>query len=186
MSIKELLAWRSNCFFCQDELVIIPIFGDSSTVFNIENDYLFVKSDFWDFSIHIENGTIIDNRQDNLMSDDFINNSQLKIKCKCISCTSRGYIYEYSGNISLSPMMNHRKFVFRERVSILGKWHFCQIQNNNDRWGIVNTFKKDHDLNATNPKFELAGGRIITPFLDLVQLTPERLEHKLKTYIVFS
>lgn len=186
MNIKELMEWRKDCFFCHEELAIVPLFGDGSTQFNIENDCLIVKSRFINFSIHIENGTLTDFQSDNLMSDDFINNSHLKITCKCLSCKSTGYYYEYSGKIPLSPLFGKQRFVFREKVVRLNDWFYCQIKGANDQWGILKTFKKNELIKAPTSKYELIGGRIITPFLDLKRLTPEKLENKLKTYIVFS
>jgi hypothetical protein len=186
MNIKELMEWRQDCFFCHEELTVFPVIGGVTAQFSIINNYFKIKSRFLNFQIHIETGEVVDLQEDDITANDLINRTRLKITCKCLSCRDNGRLYEYSGNMSLSPLLNKQTFTFREKVAITNKWLFSQIKNYNDQWGIIKTFRKNDDILPPKSKYELVGDYITTPFFDLKKLTPEKLEHRLKTYIVFS
>lgn len=186
MNIKELIEWRPDCFFCHEELSIFPVIGGATAGFSINNNYFRIKSKFLNFQVHIETGEVVDLQEDDITTNDLINKTQLKITCKCLSCKENGYLYEYSGSMSLSPMLNKQLFTFREKVAVANKWLFSQVRNCNGQWGIIKTFRKNDDIQPPKSKYELVGDYITTPFFDLKKITPEKLEHRLKTYIVFS
>jgi hypothetical protein len=186
MNIKELIDWRQDCFFCHEELTIFPVVNGISAQCFIKDNHFIIKSRFTNLSIHIETGKTVTLNEDEVMVDDIVNSTQLKIACKCLACKENGCLYEYSGSMSLSPLLNKQSFTFREKVAITNKWLFCQIQNCGGEWGIIKTFKRNDDILTPQSKFELMKSHIKTPFFDLKKLTPVKLEHKLKTYIVFS
>lgn len=180
------MEWRQDCFFCHEELSVFPVIGGITAEFSITNNYFKIKSRFLNFQIHTETGEVVDCQEDDITTNELINKTQLKITCKCLACKENGCLYEYSGSMSLSPMLNKQSFTFREKVAITNRWLFSQIKNCGGEWGIIKTFRKDDDAQPPNHKYKLTSSFIKTPFFDLQKLTPEKLEHRLKTYIVFS
>lgn len=179
MNIKELMDWRHDCFFCHEELTIFPEVSGVEAQFSIINNYFEIKSRFVNLSIHIETGKIVELEQDKIMVDEFLQRAFLGITCKCLSCTGRDHLYKYSGALSFISDKSASIYYFQESVYI-NDYVFEQHKLNNQQCGYVRVIKKQYiDKSSVNTE-------IRTPFLDLKKLTPEKLEHKLKTYIIFS
>lgn len=151
----------------------------ASTQFYIENDCLAIKSRFTSFSVNIENDKIIELQEECLA--DFLNKTRLQFTFKCLFCGDSERLYRYSANMSLCPFINERTFTFREKVAT-NNWLLSQTKNTINEWGIIKTFKK----NPLNGLLTFNKSAITTPFFDLKKMTPEKLEYKLKTHIVFS
>jgi hypothetical protein len=194
MNIKELMEWRHDCFFCGEELTLFPTIGGLTATFSIEENFLVVKSQFVNLSIHIETGEVCDKEKDKVTVDEFLRMSQLKITAKCISCEGSGRLYQYYGSITQVPSLDRTMNVsmLREEVMIINDWIYGQqkldIENGPElrEWGHIKTFKKNVGEGPPSVVDILSADGVRTPFLDLKKLTPEKLENKLKTYLIFS
>jgi hypothetical protein len=189
MNIKELMAWRQDCFFCHEDLTIFPEVGGLDASFSIENDLLHMKSKYVNLSVHVVTGEVVETEdQDKVTIDEFLKRSSLKITAKCLNCEGTGRFYSYYGTVSLMPFTTRSTDIslFREEVMIINDWIFSQNKVDGREWGAIKTFKVEIGAGPPSVVDILSRESIRTPFLDLKKLTPERLENKLKTYIVFS
>lgn len=60
MNIKELISWREKCFFCQNELSILPRLGGSKEIeYSLTDKYLSISSRFFFFFFFEMNINII-------------------------------------------------------------------------------------------------------------------------------
>jgi len=190
MNIKELIDWRKDCFFCGEELTIFPTIGGLDATFSINDDFLVIESRFVNLSIHMETGAVVEPEGQKITVDEFLKRSNLKITAKCLSCEGSGRLYQYYGTVSLIPFTTRTTNVsmLREEVMILNEWIFGQqkLDDPPKEWGHVKTFRKNVGNGPPSVVDILSADGVTTPFLDLKKITPEKLENKLKIYILFS
>lgn len=185
MNIKELIEWRQYCFFCNDELAIVPEIKVEAK-FSIDNNYFTIESRFVNLSIHVETGEIIipnvsELEKDKIMVDEFfLQRFDFKIVCKCLSCVENGREYQYYGSISFDTSIKSADVSLLIETFSFNSWAITQQKDRDLPWESMFYLKKNPEY-----KFSLKDKMKIS-FLDLKKLTPEKLENKIKTYIVFS
>lgn len=189
MNIRELLDWRSNCFFCQDELVIIPNMGGAIATYKIEDDWLFLESTFVNLAINVLDGTIkeIDN-SDKVTVDEYIKRMNFIISFKCSSCLSNKH-YSYQGKVNINNNQQLAQVsALTETLYIVDKWIYTQSKLYENESGQLKSWKLlNNDQRAIPNAVDRKGELVInTPFINLNNTTPEKLDNKLRTIMVFS
>jgi hypothetical protein len=184
MNIKELMEWRYDCFFCHKALIMQPIIFerdvDSETwvkPFSIKDDILIIENESMTLSIHIKTGELVDLNQEKIMVKDYLKSKRLYFDFKCLSCTSRPQLYHYQGKISIT----HKKYIdipaIYEYVYI-NNYFLSQVVSQE----VINCNIRVYDNNENY----IPNSDITISFLDLKKIAPEKLEQKIKTFIVFS
>jgi len=185
MNIKELMEWRQDCFFCHKELTLFSeISGDRITPCFIKNDWFVIESKFINLSIHVETGEIVlsvdalEQEKDKILVDQILK-SDLKIVHKCLSCIEYNNVYQYYGTISLTSFIKTAEIILFTETVVFNNWALTQKIISKNGEAII-YFRK-----APEYKMSLKN-TIKVPFIDLKKITPDKLELKIKTYIVFS
>jgi hypothetical protein len=190
MNIKELIGWRETCFFCQGELSIFPEVGGLSAKYSIQDDWLKLESKFLNFSVHTVTGDVIEPPGQESTIDAFLKRQSLRICFQCVDCEQAGRRYKYAGHVRLLPFTNRSTGItaFEEELHIAGKWFFRQFKDEGESIGTLRAWRNPAREGAAPYSVvdQLGNSAIKTPYLDLKRLSPEKLENKLKTYIVFS
>jgi hypothetical protein len=190
MNIKELFNWREKCFFCQEELVITPVLGNLSAIFAIEGDWIHIQSNSIQFSLNMINGLVKEIEPSvKITADELLKRVSLKLTFECTQCINgSGSFYNYEGRINFFQLNIAKVTMFSESLHLFDKWIFSQYKKflKNEEYGEISSWKI---LKADQPGIPgtiAINLPIKTGFIDLSKTTPEKLDNKLKTLIVFS
>ena len=200
MNLKEFLDWRSDCFFCREELYLHPETAGLNTEFSLTNNIFNISSRYVNFSFDIISGVIETPVHTSLVDVvGFFKQQGILIRMRCHDCnihTHRSYVYSgcfkgdmETGKIYLSSMSEtvvvvNKYFLVQDippshplpdpplsMPSCIRAWSNRPLTFNSMGQGLLPT--------TTLPDIKV-------PYINLLKTTPEALENKIKTYFLFS
>ena len=166
MNINELINFRKNCFFCQEELDIFPSIGNANCTYSISNNFFVINCDYFNFSIDIQNGSLTIPNSYKSVVNMLSKNTSLKMKANCSYCKNVDKQYYYQANIILDN--DNSKIV-----------HLLECV---DIDFIIFTQKIFQDYSVLSFLQEKESFHI--PIIDLNKVSAVDLENKLKTYYI--
>jgi hypothetical protein len=187
MNIKDLVNWRKNCFHCGEELSIVPSMANLFVKFDVKDNLFYADNSFLGFAVHIETGEIVIDdsmRGGPVDVNMLLNNRALEIKFKCEFCSPEECYYDYSVHYRADQEHTHMESGdLVETLYCRDKYYIFQYKDINQ--ASISSWRKlaGKTFFGAKPK-DIAN--IIVPYLDLFKLTPEKLESKIKTFILFS
>ena len=181
MNIKDFLAWRPNCYFCNEELTISPEFPDikdsENLKFIIQDEALHFTSRYMQISVDIISGYIDTHNKHSVDLTSFLARQLLTIGMQCPQCEAYGRFYKHTATYKAnSALTNMELFNLVERVVVE---NVSLIQSQIKKTAIV------HKLELDTLKI-LSRSDIIVPWIDLSRTKPKFLANKIRTCITFS
>lgn len=144
---------------------------------HLHEDWMKIESKFIKFSVNIVTGEIKEPEGQEKTIDTFMSSRSLRIMAQCLDCNHEGRFYQYSGKVTLIPFTKRSSCVsFLEEKLACDKYVFNQHwEKGYSEITFLNT--KEGIPTKTNYQY---------PLIDLKKTNSKQLEHKLKTYVVFS
>jgi hypothetical protein len=183
MNFKEFIHWRHDCFFCQKDMFICQDMDDTGYDLSLEGNYCAIASRYVAFSFHMETGEL--DVPDKLGVDlhAFLTRQSINVNMVCLNCSNinkYSYVGCFRANVHTKKVNME---IMTEHVNLLCKFKLSQFiihPRPELLTAIISPQKRNlFDNEATYTK-------ITTPYLNLFKMTPESLEKKIKTYILFS
>jgi hypothetical protein len=186
MNIIDAPNWRKQCFHCGEELSFYPLISqDIWTKCYVEGRLLHIKNSFLGFTIHLETGEIvIDDSLNGDISRKLIINKPLELQFKCDFCDPDKCYYDYCVHYAANTELSHMEFKnIRETLYHRDKYYIFQYKDINQ--ASISSWSRVAAEAPLGPKPKDIAN-VSVPYIDLFKLTPDKLEQKIKTYIVFS
>lgn len=179
MNLKDFISWRKQCFFCKEELTIVPQISGVRAEFSIKDGYLDIASRYVNFMFHIETGLIDKSRDNRLDLDAFLTYREVEIEVKCLNCVNRNYSYSgiYRADVhkAYMKMIHFIESLCYNNIAI----RQFPIINNGITYVYPHVSENGYDAYVKRSNIKIN-------YIDLFKTTPEILENKIKTYIIFS
>jgi len=184
MNIKELSSWRKTCFHCGEELSIHPSMAGIYTRFYVKNNFFYSENSFLGFGVHLETGKLVVSDPIGVDLPKLLTSQALEIKFKCDFCEPEVCYYDYSAKYRANPEQTHMICSsMGETLYHRDKYYIFQYKDINQ--ASISSWSKVAAEAPLGPKpKEIAN--VWVPYINLFNLTPDKLEQKIKTYVLFS
>ena len=185
MNLKSFMLWRSRCFFCGEELLMLPsIAGIRTANYSIENNYFTVFSKYLNFKFHLETGFIVKRTNDPDLEAYLARRGEVEFNMKCSQCETDGKYYSYYGRFLTTNEKTHMEMGgIIERVVYEG---IILTQFPLEGVGTVEVYRLFNIDSADEDTSLVKKIKIDIPYIDLAQTNLDKIKNKIKTYITFS
>jgi hypothetical protein len=146
----------------------------------------YAENSFLGFGVHLETGKIVIlDPRGGVDIANLLTSQALEIKFKCDFCEPEVCYYDYSAKYRANPLQSHMECSsMGETLYHRNKYYIFQYKDINQA-SISSWHNLEEGISKFGPKPKDIAN-VIVPYLDLFRLTPDKLEQKIKTYIVFS
>lgn len=185
MNIKDFMAWRPYCVFCNEELIFTiqfpnyPLDECEKPEYFIKDEALHFVSRYVSLTVDIISGYVDSPDKHKPEIAAFISRQDLEVRAECGQCAAYNRFYRHAGFYKGNQNLTHMTFFDVREIVVVDNMYLHQSRTK--RSALANKLTPDGKWWRTRKIDDTP-----IPYIDLSKIKPETLANKIKTCIIFS